>query len=361
MIDVDVERRVGAFELAVRFAADAPVVGLFGASGAGKTSVVNAIAGIVRPDRGSIVINGARLFDSAQRIDVPPDKRRIGYVFQDALLFPHLDVRSNLLYGQRLCRAADRFIAPERIIALLGLDALLRRRPATLSGGERQRVAIGRALLAQPRILLMDEPLAALDVPRKREILAYVERLRDELRIPIVYVSHSVEEITRIADTIVVLADGRCTSVGDGQAVANALEASSMGDYHDPSSIIDTRVVEHDTHHRLTTLGFDGGELVVPAVDARPRDRVRARIRARDVSLAIGRPTGISILNVLPGVVTGIRDAGGPAVDVGITVGGATLTARITQRSFEELGIRDGMYVHALVKAVSLEQHTPLG
>jgi len=356
MIDVDVEQRFGAFELAVRFAVDAPIVGLFGASGAGKTSVVDAIAGIAKPARGAIVINGTRLFDSAQRIDVPPERRRIGYVFQDALLFPHLDVQSNLLYGQRLCAAADRFIEPVRIIALLGLDTLLRRRPATLSGGERQRVAIGRALLAQPRILLMDEPLAALDVPRKREILTYIERLRDELHIPIVYVSHSVEEITRIADTIVVVANGRCTSVGDAQTVANALDASSTDDHYDPVSVIDTRIVAQDMRYRLTTLAFDGGELVVPAVDALPRDRVRARIRARDVSLAIGRPTGISILNVLPGVVTKIRVTGGPAVDVSVAIGNATLTARITQRSFEELGIHDGMYVHALVKAVSLEQ-----
>ena len=356
MIDVDVEQRFGAFELAVRFAVDAPIVGLFGASGAGKTSVVDAIAGIAKPARGAIVINGTRLFDSTQRIDVPPERRRIGYVFQDALLFPHLDVQSNLLYGQRLCPAADRFIESARIIALLGLHALLERRPATLSGGERQRVAIGRALLAQPRILLMDEPLAALDVPRKREILTYIERLRDELHIPIVYVSHSVEEITRIADTIVVVANGRCTSVGDAQTVANALDASSTDDHYDPVSVIDTRIVAQDMRYRLTTLAFDGGELVVPAVDALPRDRVRARIRARDVSLAIGRPTGISILNVLPGVVTKIRVTGGPAVDVSVAVGNATLTARITQRSFEELGIHDDMYVHALVKAVSLEQ-----
>jgi molybdate transport system ATP-binding protein len=269
MIDVDVEQR-WRIRLAVRFAVDAPIVGLFGASGAGKTSVVDAIAGIARPARGAIVINGTRLFDSSKRIDVPPERRRVGYVFQDALLFPHLDVQSNLLYGQRLCPAADRFIEPARIIGLLGLHALLLRRPATLSGGERQRVAIGRALLAQPRILLMDEPLAALDVPRKREILAYIERLRDELHIPIVYVSHSIEEITRIADTIVVVANGRCTSVGDR---ADALDASSTIERYEAESLIDTRVVAQDMHHRLTTLAFDGGELIVPARDLRRRAR----------------------------------------------------------------------------------------
>jgi len=359
MIDVDIERRAGAFELAVRFTADAPILGLFGASGAGKTTVVDAIAGIATPDRGWIVVNGTRLFDSGRRIDVPPDQRRVGYVFQDALLFPHLDVRSNLLYGLRRSPVADRFIEPERIVRLLGLGALMHRRPRTLSGGERQRVAIGRALLAQPRILLMDEPLAALDVPRKREILAYIERLRDELRIPIVYVTHSVEEITRLADTVVVLADGRCAGAGAIPAMADMLHASSDDDPYDASSHIDTRIIAHDPRHRLTTLGFDGGELVVPAIDALPRDRVRARIRARDVSLAVVRPIGISILNVLPGVVTDTRDAGGPAVDVRVAIGGTTLTARITQRSFEELGIRAGTRVHALVKAVSLEACDP--
>jgi molybdate transport system ATP-binding protein len=215
MIDVDIAQRVGSFALDVKFAADAPIVGLFGRSGSGKTTVVNAIAGVGTPHRGTIRMNGEVLFDSARRIDVRPEHRRVGYVFQDALLFPHLDVEANLTYGQRLRPPAERVIEEQRVVDLLGLGPLLGRRPRTLSGGERQRVAIGRALLAQPRILLMDEPLASLDVPRKREILAYVERLRDELAIPIVYVSHAVDEIAHVADTIVVLAEGKCVAVGD--------------------------------------------------------------------------------------------------------------------------------------------------
>ena len=224
MIEVDVERRLGSFHLAVRFSAQAPILGLFGRSGSGKTSVINAIAGIVRPARGTIRINDACLFDAAKGIDVPPDKRRVGYVFQDALLFPHMDVEANLLYGQRRHAPADRFIDEARVVELLGLRALLKRRPASLSGGEKQRVAIGRALLAQPRILLMDEPLTSLDIPRKTEILDYIERLRDELRIPIVYVSHSVEEITRLADTVVALADGKCVAVGGVDDVMGRLD-----------------------------------------------------------------------------------------------------------------------------------------
>jgi molybdate transport system ATP-binding protein len=202
MIDIDIEQRLGTFQLAVKFAVDAPIVGLFGRSGSGKTSVVNAIAGISKPLRGQIRLNDAVLFDAVQGIDLLPEERRVGYVFQDALLFPHMDVESNLLYGQRLRPPRDCFIDEGRVVELLGRSALLRRRPKTLSGGEKQRVAIGRALLAQPRILLMDEPLAALDVPRRTEILDYIERLRDELDIPIVYVSHSVTEISRLADTV---------------------------------------------------------------------------------------------------------------------------------------------------------------
>jgi molybdate transport system ATP-binding protein len=198
MIDVDIELQLGAFHLDVKFSAEAPIVGLFGRSGAGKSTVINAIAGIVTPARGHIRINDVYLFDAGRRINLPPETRRIGYVFQDALLFPHMDVESNLLYGQRSRAVRDRFIDEARVVELLGLSTLLKRKPGTLSGGEKQRVAIGRALLAQPRILLMDEPLAALDVPRKTEILDYIERLRDEVDIPIVYVSHSVPEVTSL-------------------------------------------------------------------------------------------------------------------------------------------------------------------
>jgi molybdate transport system ATP-binding protein len=358
MIDIDIEQRLGAFQLAVKFAVEAPIVGLFGRSGSGKTSVVNAIAGIGKPLRGWIRINDAVLFDAAKRIDLPPEERRVGYVFQDALLFPHMDVESNLLYGQRLRSAKDRFIDEARVVELLGLGALLRRKPKTLSGGEKQRVAIGRALLAQPRILLMDEPLAALDVPRKTEILDYVERLRDELHIPIVYVSHSVTEISRLADTVVVLADGKCLAVGDLDEVMGRLDLKPATGRYEAGSILDTRVAAHDSRDQLTTLAFDGGELIVPHLDARIGERVRARIRARDVSLSIRRPTEISILNVLRASVTAIDDETGPIVDLQLAVGSAALVARITRRSFQQLRISNGQELYALVKSVSFDQRS---
>jgi molybdate transport system ATP-binding protein len=358
MIDIDIEQRLGNFELAVKFSVDAPIVGLFGRSGSGKTSVINAIAGVNKPLRGRIRINDALLFDAAKGIDLRPEERRVGYVFQDALLFPHMDVESNLRYGQRLRSPGDCFVDEARVVDLLGLAALLRRKPRTLSGGEKQRVAIGRALLAQPRILLMDEPLAALDVPRKTEILDYVERLRDELDIPIVYVSHSVTEISRLADTVVVLADGKCVAVGDLDEVMGRLDLKPATGPYEAGSILDTRVAAHDSKDQLTTLVFDGGELIVPHLDAPVGERVRARICARDVSLSIRWPTEISILNVLRASVTAIDDETGPIVDLQLAVGGAALVARITRRSFHQLDIRTGQELYALVKSVSFDRRS---
>ena len=346
------------FELDVTFKAEAPIVGLFGRSGAGKTSVVNAIAGITHPAQGIIRVGGLTLFDESSGIDVPPERRRVGYVFQDPLLFPHLSVESNLLYGQRLRAASECLIDAGKVIELLGLGAFLARKPNALSGGEKQRVAIGRALLAQPRILLMDEPLAALDVPRKTEILDYIERLRDELRIPIVYVSHSVPEITRLADTVVILSEGKCLATGDVDEVMGRLDLKPVTGRYEAGSLLETRVAEHDSAHQLTRLVFDGGELLVPLLAAVVGERVRTRIRARDVSLALRRPSEISILNILPGNVASIDAETGPVVDVQLKVGNATLTARITQRSLEELGIRPGQEIYALVKAVSFDQRS---
>ncbi len=207
--DVDVEARLGDFPLAVRFAAAAGLTALFGPSGAGKTSVLNMIAGVLTPARGRIVVEGAVLFESEKGIDLAPNHRRVGYVFQDARLFPHMSVERNLLYGYRLTAPEARYAQPGQVTALLGLEHLLARRPNALSGGEQQRVAIGRALLGSPRLLLMDEPLASLDAARKEEILPYIERLRDELRIPILYVTHAEAEVTRLAGAVVRMAAGR--------------------------------------------------------------------------------------------------------------------------------------------------------
>ena len=373
MIAVDIEQQLGTFRLSVQFRADVPIVGLFGRSGSGKTSVINAIAGITRPARGSIHINGMCLFDSARGVDLAPEARRIAYVFQDSLLFPHLDVRTNLLYGHRLRAPDERFIALDKVVDLLGLDALLERRTNALSGGERQRVAIGRALLAQPRILLLDEPLASLDVSRKAEILAYIERLRDELHIPMVYVSHSVAEITRLTDTTVILADGKCLAVGATEDVMSRADLKPATGRDEAGTLIETHVAAHEDDEALTKLSFDGGTLVVPRLDAAIGERVRVRVRARDVSVALTRPADISILNILPGRIVAIDNGSGPFVDVRIAVGNAgtagtgstggtgvttTLIARITRRSLHALALQPGRELFALIKAVSFDQRS---
>ena len=358
MIDVDIEQRRGDFDLAVRFRSDAPVLGLFGRSGSGKTTVVNAIAGIGRPARGRIVMNGEILFDSARGIDLPPEQRRLGYVFQDGLLFPHLDVEANLLYGLRRAARRQRVTDRDRVIELLGLRELLRRLPDTLSGGEKQRVAIGRALLAQPRLLLMDEPLASLDIPRQNEVLRYIEQLRDELRIPIVYVTHSVAEITRLADTVVLLSEGKSLAVGDVDEVMGRMDLRPHTGRHEAGAIIETSVRSHDLEYGLTTLGFEGGELIVPNVEALVGERVRVRIRARDVSLSRERPRNISVLNVLEGSLVATSHEQGPIVDVQIRIGETPLVARITRRSLVELDLAEGQQIYALIKAVSLDRRS---
>jgi len=358
MIDVDVTQRLGDFRLDVAFQADAPIVGLFGRSGSGKTSLVNALAGITRPLRGRIVVNGETLFDSERGIDLPPERRRLGYVFQDDLLFPHLHVEANLLYGYHRAPLSSRVIEPDHIIELLGLRRLLQRLPDALSGGEKQRIAIGRALLAQPRLLLMDEPLASLDLPRRDEVLRYIELLRDDLAIPIVYVSHSIVEITRLSDTVVLLSEGKAIAVGEVDEVMGRHDLRPQTGRYEAGAVIDTVVGDHDLEYGLTTLRFDGGELIVPNVEALVGERVRVRIRARDVSLSLARPAGLSIVNVLPATLVAIDDDGGPIVEVELRIGDTALQARITRRSCVQLGLEEGQRVHALIKAVSLDRRS---
>ncbi len=294
MLRIDVERRVGALALQVRFETDAPVTALFGRSGAGKTTLVNLIAGLLSPDRGRIEIAGQVLFDSERGVDVPAEQRRIGYVFQEGRLFPHLTVKRNLLYGHALAPEPERRIDLPRIVRLLGLEDMLERRPADLSGGEKQRVAIGRALLACPRVLLLDEPLASLDAHRKNEILQYIELMRDEVQTPMIYVSHAVEEVVRLADQVVLLAAGKVVAAGDVEDVMGRHDLRPAGGVFEGGAVIDARVAAQDMQYDLATLAFDGGTLAVTNLDALVGEPVRVRVRARDVSIALEPPRRIS-------------------------------------------------------------------
>jgi molybdate transport system ATP-binding protein len=361
MLSVAVEHRLGDFRLDAAFDSEGGLTALFGRSGAGKTSLVNAIAGLIRPTRGHIVVDGAVLTDTERGIFVPTRRRHIGYVFQEGRLFPHLTVRQNLLYGRWFAPEKGRAGDVEHVIDLLGINDLLARRPANLSGGEKQRVAIGRALLAHPRLLVMDEPLASLDEARKAEILPYIERLRDETRIPIVYVSHQVAEVARLATTLVVLSEGRVAAMGPTAAIMGRIDLFPLTGRAEAGAILSTRVAEHDVRVGLTTLRAAAGDLRVPYIDLRLGAPMRVRIRARDVMIALQPPHGLSALNVLPGTVAEIGRADGPIVEIRLDCAGEALVARLTRRSVETLGLEPGREVYAVIKSIAFDHHAIAG
>jgi molybdate transport system ATP-binding protein len=334
----------GAFQLDATFSMGSGVTALFGPSGSGKSTIIHAIAGLMRPDSGRVIVDGETLTDTAQGIHVPPSERRIAVVFQDARLFPHLSVRGNLLYGWKRNggRASEAEITG--IVKLLGLDALLERRPRTLSGGEKSRVALGRALLAAPRLLLLDEPLAALDAARKAEILPYLERLRDEMRVPMLYVSHSASEVARLADRMIVLENGKIRAEGSVFDVMARIDLNTGGERLLSGAVLDATIAAQDEAHGLTEIDAGGVRLVVPAVPGRSGEHVRIRIDAEDVMLALREPTDISANNVIAAQVSEIHaNQNAPHADVQLAWNGTRLVARITRRSLERLGLKPGM------------------
>ncbi|RMD62632.1 MAG: molybdenum ABC transporter ATP-binding protein, partial [Alphaproteobacteria bacterium] len=297
------------------------------------------------------------LFDSTRGIDVAVEHRRLGYVFQEGRLFPHLSVRANLAYGLRRIPVSERRLAFDDIVALLDLGRLLGRRPHDLSGGEKQRVALGRALLASPRLLLMDEPLASLDQPRKEEVLPFIERLRDEFAVPIIYVSHAMPEIVRLADTLVLVSDGRVKASGPVEELTSRLDLRPLTGRYEAGAVIQARVARSEAGDGLSELAFEGGRILVPRVDLPDGSELRLRIRARDVALACERPVATSILNVLPAVVRDIGSEPGPQVDLRLDVGATALWARITRRSLKTLDLAPGRAVYALIKAIAIDRY----
>ena len=330
-----------------------PLSGLtavFGPSGAGKSTLLRAVAGLETAAAGRIAL-GDEVWQDAG-IMLPAHRRGVGYVFQDTRLFAHLSVAGNLRFAAR--RAAGRGgPGVEEVVAALGLGDLLRRSPDALSGGERQRVAIGRALLAAPRLLLMDEPLAALDDTRKAAILPYIERLRDDGRVPILYVSHSVTEVARLADRIMVLRGGRVQRHGPAEAVlSDPASVPSLG-LREAGAILEGRVVAHH-EDGLSEIAVSAGRLFLPHVGLAPGARLRVRIAAKDVILSRAAPEGLSALNVLPGTVSTVRAGEGPGAAVQIRAGEDRLLARVTRRSVASLGLAPGVTCHAIVKTLSV-------
>jgi molybdate transport system ATP-binding protein len=327
------------------------VTALFGPSGCGKTTLLRAIAGLERDPCG-VLKAGDTTWQDADRF-VPPHRRALGYVFQEASLFAHRTVRGNLEYGARRVPRMEKTVSLEKAVELLEIGSLLERKPGTLSGGERQRVAIARALAASPRLLLLDEPLAALDLNRKREILPYIESLHKELEIPVIYVSHVPDEVARVADHLVLLESGRVVATGSMHELFTRLDLSLARDV-EAGAILETAVIDHDEDFHLTRLNFAGGFISVPRQWLEPGAPVRVRIAARDVSLTLEAQSGTSILNILPATVDAIADDGSAQVTVRLLAGGLPLLSRITRKSAVELSLEPGKQVYAQVKSVAL-------
>jgi molybdate transport system ATP-binding protein len=353
-IGISVEHSFPGFTLAASF--DAPSSGitvLFGPSGAGKSTILKSVAGLFNVDRAMIDMGG-------ERIDrLPPERRRFGMVFQQGLLFPHLSVRENLVYGQRRlprrARAGGGRVTLDDTVSLLGLETLLRRRPATLSGGERQRVAIGRALLSQPRLLLLDEPLASLDDALRGEILPYLMRLRDMLRLPMIYVTHAMDEVVRLADYLVLLDAGRVVARGSLPELASRVDLP-LAMRADAGGVLRGYVHSHDADRQLTSIACGGSLFLVPLQMAPPQRAVRMLVPAREVVIALDTPRAISVNNVVPAVVLALaRDEAASAALVELDVGGGRLLSRVTLDAADRLRLRPGLRVLALIKAMSVE------
>ena len=352
MLEVSLKHRFAGFDLDAQFRAPPGVTVLFGRSGSGKTTIINAVAGLLSPDQGRIAAGDWVLLDTKSGLQLRPHRRRIGYIFQEGRLFPHLSVRQNLGYGAWFAPKDAPREDMGRIVDLLGLGALLDRRPGALSGGEKQRVAIGRALLSAPKLILADEPLAALDEARKAEILPYLERLRDEVNIPILYVSHAASEVARLATTVVALEAGRVIAQGSAAQVLGDPAILPIG-AREAGALITARV-RHHHDDGLTELDASGIALFLPSLAQAPGTSLRVRIAAHDVILSRNRPEGLSALNIMAGVVQDIRAGSGPGAIVAIDTAAGRVLARVTRRSATALGLAPGVGVHAIVKSVSV-------
>ncbi len=353
-LSVVIRHTVSDFQLDVDFQAPTPgITVLFGRSGSGKSMIISTVAGLIRPAECRIAIDGIPVVDTQERLFVPPERRRIGLVFQDGRLFPHMNVAANLRYGLR--RSPPGAVSFDDVVSLLDIAGLLGRRPHTLSGGEKSRVAIGRALLSQPRLLAMDEPLAALDVQRKLEILPYLARLKQALRLPILYVTHALDEVTRLADTLVLVRAGRVPAYGPLEQMLSRGDLP-LAQRDDAGAVLTTRIVGHDPGRQLSELEVAGRRLLVPLMRQQAGTPVRVRIPAREVILAAEAPNSISVHNIIAGTVRGVvPDPGRRAAMVEVALDGSALLARITPDAVARLHLVPGSPVLALVKSVAIE------
>lgn len=349
-LDVDIQATLGRFKLDAQLQAGQGATVIYGRSGSGKTSLINAIAGLSSPQSGRITLDEQVLFDAALGINVPVHLRRIGYVFQDARLFPHLNVADNLDFGTRYADASLGKNHRKTVIEMLGIGALMQRRPGALSGGEKQRVALGRALLTAPRLLLLDEPLAALDTQRKEEILPYFERLRAQGGPPMIYVTHDMSEIVRLADHLCVLRDGKSVAQGTAEDVLADPANMKLIGVQDAGALI-TGVVDHHASDGLSGIRLSAGMLFVPRMAVTVGTSVRIRIRAQDVILSLSEPKDMSSQNVLPAKITAIREGASSGFAIALSCGTDRLLARITARALAQMELKVGQNIWAVLKA----------
>ncbi|MGO9008160.1 MAG: molybdenum ABC transporter ATP-binding protein [Beijerinckiaceae bacterium] len=356
MIDVALKRRIGNFDLDVAFENSDGIAALFGRSGSGKSLTIGLIAGLDRPDAGHVILGSRILVDTDAGVYVSAHRRRIGLVFQDSYLFPHFSVKQNLLFGRWFAPLTERRIGFDTVIETLGIGHLLTRRPARLSGGERQRVAIGRALLSCPHLLLFDEPFAALDMQRRLEILPLIEHLRDEFAIPIVYVSHAIEEVARLAAYVVILEQGKVKAAGDPGDVLGADANASEDQRFGRSSVLTFRVGDFDAAYGLSKLQHAAGTVWLAGPAGSKGHKVRIVVNATDVTLAAEPPHQMSVRGTLAGQITAIETEG-PFAIVGIGLDGeGHLYAMATRRAIDEMELSPGKRVFALIKTVALDE-----
>ena len=351
MLTISARKRLPSFQWSGQLESGFGVTALFGRSGAGKTSLVNMIAGLLTPDEGQIVIGGTCVFDSASGINLPPEQRSVGVVFQDGRLFPHLTVRGNLAYGR--CRGKRSAPGFDQVVQLLELGALLERRTMTLSGGEQQRVAIGRALLTAPEVLLLDEPLSGLDGERREEVLGFLERLKEDRDLTIVYVTHRMEEVVRLADRLALIDRGAIQAAGAPRDLLGRPELQSLTGRRTAGALLSCRVERADDGEGLSRLSCSGHTLLLPRLELASGRDILLRVRAGDVSLSLERPRRSSVLNVMSGEVKRVLEEDGALANVVVNVG-QTLWARVTRRSVRELKLAPGQRVYAVIKAASL-------
>lgn len=350
MLHIDVKKQLGTLPLEAHL--DIPsqgVTALFGLSGSGKSSLINLVSGLIDPDEGVISLNDRELFNSAENSCVPINQRNIGYVFQDARLFPHYTVNGNLRYGMKNT-SKDEF---NYIVELLGIGHLLKRYPITLSGGEKQRVAIGRALLTDPEILLMDEPLSALDLPRKRELMNYLERLSKEINIPILYVTHSLDELLRLAERVVLLTNGKVEAYDVLESIWESPLFLPWKQENEQSAVLSLPVFMHNPSYKMTALSIGDQNIWINQVEAQINEKVRICIHSSDVSISLNKVEQSSIRNTLYGRVIKILELEN-RVDLKLDIGGKHLWASISKWSFHDLALQVGQLVYAQIKAISV-------